>query len=231
MRLWRFSDPGDHSFARASLRGTWSKDGGACEDCGSSSQRRVQPLVIEWEADSDLVGDFVWPGFGADLAVTERVGAELSARFTGFDLGPVEMVQDPKLARSKSSKPRVWLPYVEPPLVDLWVTSWVPIDREQSTITFVKKCRACGAEQFSIDGFEKREVSWDKDLRKAVETHIPRSGNSGLFVQRERLSVDVFRALEAPGWILCTDTVKTFIEERKYTNSGFLEVGEVIEKS
>ncbi len=231
MTLWRFSDPRDFTFARASLRGSWSEAGTACEECGASSQRRVQPLVIEWEADSDTVGDFVWPGFGSDLAISDRVAVALEEKFTGFELGPVEMFQDPKLKRSKKSKPRVWLPYDGPELHDLWVTPSVAIDRERSTVMLASECATCGAQQYSVDGVEKVELGWDQELKQAMETHIPRSRNAGLFVRREDLRADIFRVIEFPAWILCTDEVKRVIEEQKYTNAGFLEVGEVFTDS
>ena len=73
LKLWRFSDPDDDRFARASRRGTW--------DHG----HRVSPLVIEWEPDSDVVGDFVWPGLDSDIVVTEKVYKALASRFSGFE--------------------------------------------------------------------------------------------------------------------------------------------------
>ena len=83
MKLWRFSDPRDYQYARASRRGTWE----------GRPPRRVKPLVIEWEPDSNVIGDFTWPGFDSDIVITDRVGAAMKeAGVTGLDLAPVENV-------------------------------------------------------------------------------------------------------------------------------------------
>lgn len=229
MRIWRLSDPRDYGFARASRRGTWTESKGTCNECGASTQRRVQPLVIEWEPDSDVVGDFVWPGFGGDIAITERVVGVLKGRFTAFEPGPVEMYQDPKLKRTKRGKPRVWLPYEGPPLYDLWVTCWVGIDHDRSTVSLVKKCSICGTAQYSLAGAEKWELGWDQERMESVQMHIPRGRGEGLFVRRAELGdADLFHVNEFPAAIFCSDRVKKAIEAESFTNVGFLEVGEIV---
>lgn len=45
--LW-FADPVDSRFARASRRGSWTPESlGACQQCGTSRQRRARPLILE----------------------------------------------------------------------------------------------------------------------------------------------------------------------------------------
>ena len=228
MKIWRFRDPHDARFARASLRGTWTQSTGTCPECGATSQRRVQPLVIEWEPDSDVVGDFVWPGFGSDIAVTDRVIEVLAARNSKFELGPVEMYQDPKLKRTKRSKPRVWLPYKGSPLYDLWVTYQVSVDHERSSISLQNRCSACGIDRYKVSGIERWESNWDQERMELIPTHIERSQDQGLYVRRSDLNgYQLFRVNEAPAWILCTDGVKEAIEAEDLTNVMFLEVGEI----
>ena len=65
MKLWRFADPFDYHFARAGrVGGTWQE--------GEYRFRR-KAIVIEWEPDSDVVGDFTWPGLDTDVVVTAQV--------------------------------------------------------------------------------------------------------------------------------------------------------------
>lgn len=106
MRVWCFTDPWDGSFAYASHVGTWS------EPEKGRARERTQPLVIEWEPGSDVIGDFTWLQFSPEIVVaTQRVGRALLQRFRGFELGPVEMIQNPKLRRpqriTRRTKPRV----------------------------------------------------------------------------------------------------------------------------
>jgi len=224
MRVWRLADPGDHRFARASRRGSWSPSSGVCSECGASSQERIQPLVLEWEPGSDRVGDFTWPGFGGDIAITEQVVKALKA-FGGFEPGSVEMVQDPN--GSCRGKPRVRLPYQGPPLYDLWVMQQVHLDLERSSVWLVKECGTCRRRQFTVDGIERWETGWDKERRESVKAHIPRSRGLGLYVAEDVLAgTAIFRTHEFPGWILCTDPVKELVEKEGFTNVSFLEVGE-----
>jgi len=71
----------------------------------------VKPLVIAWEPGSEVVGDFVWPGFGSGVVVTDKVLRVLQQRYQGFEPGPVEMVEDEDEPHADRGKPRIRLPY------------------------------------------------------------------------------------------------------------------------
>jgi hypothetical protein len=215
MRIWQFSDPHDHRFARATRRGTWE----------GKPSRRVQPLVVEWEPDSNLVGDFTWPGFGSDIMITDRVGeALLAAAVSGFELGPVVMQENSERAKRRSKKPRVQLPYRGSQLWDLWVTAWANIDLDRSTVRTVS--RADGSEYFEVSGVERLETTWDQQRMELVERRHSRVEGHGLFVASVR---GIVRVQEFPGCILCTDDVKRLIEEHGFTNVSFLEMGDVLD--
>lgn len=214
MKVWRFSDPSDFRYARASRRGTWE----------GAPARRVRPLVIEWEPDSDLVGDFAWPGFDTDIVVVDRVGRALEeAGVTGFELGPVEMVENSEAAKRASKKPRVKLPYVGPQVRDLWVTAWAELDRERSTVKLVGR-QPDGSDQYEVSGVERREAIWDQQRTELVKQRHPRISGQGLLV---RADTAIFRLAEFPGWIFCTDDVKRLVESHNFTNVSFLEMGDV----
>ncbi|MCH8806240.1 MAG: hypothetical protein IH986_09155 [Planctomycetes bacterium] len=157
----------------------------------------------------------------------------LRERFTGFELGPVQMIQNPKLKRSsrvtKRTKPRVWLPYEGPELHELWVTRDVPMDGERTTAHLVKRCASCGCERYELDGAENIEGHWDRERRTYLRMRKPREQGKGVFLRKRDLGdADIFYLREFCGWVFCTDRVKRFIEERGYTNIDFFEMGEVV---
>ncbi len=233
MRLFRLNDPEDSRFARAARHGTWcpSASPGVCSECGSSAQRRVPPLTIEWLPDSDVVGDFVWAA--GDVATTQRVRTVLQPRFQGFEFESVLMWQKPSLRppqyTSKRTKPRVWLPYHGPPLSELWVTAWLHADLGRSTIREVSTCSTCGHKEYRIEGVEVRKHRWVPDTKNLVLVHTPRQEGKGLYVAANGLEgADIFRVFELPAWIICTSEVRMAIEDRRFTNVSFLEVGDAV---
>lgn len=216
MKLWRFSDPKDFSYARASRRGTWQ----------GTPARRIRPLIVEWEPDSDVIGDFTWPGFDSDAIVTDDVGKTLQrAGVPGFELAPVQMVENSEQLKRHSKKPRVLLPYVGPQLWDLWVTAWTQIDRARST---VKEIQAeDGSESFQVSGVQRTDKIWDQVKGYLITREVPRTEGQGLFIPTTR---GIFRISEFPAWIFCTDDVKQVVEAHGFTNVSFLEMGDVLTK-
>lgn len=216
MKLWRFSDPSDYRYARAGrYGGTWQE---------GEPWRRAKPLSITWLPDSDLVGDFTWPGLDTDIVITNRVGKALQeAAVTGFELAPVEMVENSEVSKRMSKKPRVRLPYMGAQLWDLWVTAWAPLDRERSTLKVVGK-QPDGSERCEVSGVERCEALWDQQRMELVKVRHPLVKGQGLFVRPE---TGIFRIAEVPGWIFCTDEVKRLIENHDFTNVSFLEMGQV----
>jgi hypothetical protein len=144
------------------------------------------------------------------------------------------MVQDPKLKRptriTKRTKPRVWLPYEGPPLFDFWVTAWAHVDMGLSTVRLVKECTVCGRKVHEVSGIEGRRSTWDPELKALVETHYSRVPGQGVFVRRNELrGADIFHIYELPGFIMCTEPVKEFIQKEGFTNVRFDEMGDVVE--
>ena len=107
MIIWRLKDPFNFRYAQAGLRGTWhpsDKSDEVCPECTSSCQKRIRPLVIEWKPNSNIIGDFIWPGLDS-VAITENTLLGIQEHFRGFEPGPIEMVQDAKLKKpSKITK-------------------------------------------------------------------------------------------------------------------------------
>lgn len=229
MRIWRFSSPADDRFASAGRRGSWTspQDEGVCPECSASRQQRAKPLVIAWELGSDVVGDFVWPGFGGEVVVTDRVLGVLQERFSGFEPGRVEMVEDPNSPQARPRKPQVRLPYEGPSLHELWVTTWVHLDRDRSSVELERRCGTCGTEFWNIYGVERWDSHFDVGRRQLVRTKTERLPNAGAFVREADLGgADIFRVYEFPGWVFCTDLVREVIKKEEFSNVTFLEMGE-----
>jgi hypothetical protein len=219
MKIWEFHNPHDYDYAGAHrVGGSWQP--------GEPYERRG-PIVIEWEPDSDVVGDFTWPGLGSDLLIADRVARALANRgIGGFELREVEMFESAKVAqmsRRRSKRPRVRLPYTGPKLWDLWVTAWTHADMERTTVTTHQ--RADGTTDYELSGIPRRESTWDQENGVMHKWMIPRVEGQGLFVP----PIDgIFRVFEFPGCILCTDNVKCLIEEHRFTNVSFWEMGDVL---
>jgi len=198
-------------------------------DRGAIYEEFPKPLILSWEPGSDVIGDFSWPP--GRVAVKRSVFDALAAVFTGIAAEPLEMDQDPKLKRpkrpTKRTKPRVWLPYEGPPLVELWVERTVPY-LPSTTIVVPYHCDDCGRAMSRIGGTEQVDSHWIEEKAELIPYRIPRVPGQGVFVREADLGgVSIFR-LEQFAHVLCTDEVKAFIEERGFTNVEFLEYGNVV---
>lgn len=79
-----------------------------------------------------------------------------------------------------------------------------------------------------VEGVENVEMSWDEERFELVKARVPRLEEMGLFVPRKELhDADVFRVYEFPGWAICTDRLKGFIEAAGFANVDFFEIGEL----
>jgi hypothetical protein len=226
MRIWRLADPADDSYATAGRRGSWTEPTGVgpCPECSASRQQRAQPLVMVWEPGSDVIGDFVWPGFGSEVVVTDPVLVRLS-RFTGFEPGPLEFVDEPDLGSGPGR--RVGLPYAGPELHELWTTTWIDADLERSTMEQEGSCSACGFESWHVDGVEHWDTAWDTHEQELERTRVARAAGRGVYVRGADLGgADIFRVRQLPGWVLCTDMVRDLVRERRFSNVDFLEMGD-----
>lgn len=145
--------------------------------------------------------------------------------------GPIEMVQDPKLKRpqnTRRAKPRVWLPYEGPPLVELVVEHYVHV-RPETTTEVTSKCGVCGRESRDLVGLEVKQHLWSQKIMDLVPHHVPRVSGQGLFVARADVAkAGLFRTHQFSAAIFCTDEIKVMLEEAKFTNLDFLECGDII---
>ena len=178
---------------------------------------------MAWQPGSDEVGDFTWPGFDSEVVVTGKV-LEILNQFQGFEPGPVKIVED---ANAPKRTKRVRLPYTGPPLFELLVTARISMDWQRSSAELENECAECGAVRWELSGVERWESHFDQDLKRLVRVKMDRVPGAGICVNETDLGVvSIFRVVEFPGWVLCTDRVLEVVEEAGFSNVSFLEVGE-----
>lgn len=235
MRIWRLNDPEELAYARydgtARRRKTDSRSG-LCPVCTAPPRRERAPgIEVAWVPGSDKVGDFVWDISFCCPLVQQRVFDALREKFVGIEAWPIEMVQTKTKPKrmTKRTKPRVWLPYEGPPLVELRATTVVPVNWERSTIRIERACDHCGYVSYRVEGVERHRSRFDKSKMELISIHDRRRTGEGVFINSTDLgALDFFYIKEWTGEILCTDEAKAFMEERGYTNVRFLEAGDVI---
>lgn len=209
MKLYQLHSPTNSSYAQAIRLGTWYPLGTkVCPECGSSQQKRISPLIIEWEPGTDEIGDFTLTGFDSDMVVVDRVKKALEEQFSGIKYGPVEYHQNPRLTKPKNitrrTKPRVWLPYTGPELWDVNPTHYCKLNHSKSNIAIEKVCSTCGRIFYKTHSFQQKYLVLDITTWNSEQ---------------------IFRVEEYPGAIFCTEYAKEFIEKANYSNVRFLDVG------
>ena len=219
MKVWRLSDPLDERYASAGWRGTWSS-GRLCPGCTASSEQRVSPLLLVWQPGSRTVGDFVWPGRG--VVVTESV-AEVLSQFGGFDVGPVEIIDDHGPTRGP-----IRLPEVDASdLRELLARAVVGVDLDRSSVELARTCEVCGRDEWEFFGLSEWRVTWDQEARSGSRDCVPRFPGAGLFVpEAEAVEAGVFTISQAPAWVLCTDEFRHVVDDHGFSNIAFLDVGD-----
>jgi hypothetical protein len=159
MTLYHCGNPFDDIFARAWRRGTWSPAPklGVCPECTASRQKRVSPLVLEWQPELLPVGDFTWPGFD-EVVVTERVRNLILDR-----------------CRTVIFESVVQIPSARATLYDLQPQSWANLDMQRSGVSLLGTCGTCGRSSYNYPPFASRDLvidlsTWDhSDIFKIRE--------------------------------------------------------------
>lgn len=182
-------------------------------------------MILEWEPDSDRVGDFTWPGFGSDVVCTP-VAVDVLRSVAEFEVGAVEMIQDRKLRRTARSKVRVWLPYTGPVLQELW-PAYVHVDVARSTVERENLCGTCGEERWAVFGDETVEIDFDQETFESHRRRLSRLPGHGIVVTEEAQRLGLFRTYEFPAWICCTEAVRDAVVAADLTNVTFYEVGSI----
>ncbi|OQX04116.1 MAG: hypothetical protein BWK80_54255 [Desulfobacteraceae bacterium IS3] len=155
--IYLLEDPRKYEqYARFAHVGTWT-EGGICRSCGQGTSRLTEPLQIEWEPDSDLVGDFSWCGY--TVAVSDNVRKFFQTNGFECEFGKVEIMPP----TDKSKKKRVSHPYRGPELHWVIPSEHIAIDEEDSGVTLQTDCPICNQKRYSFrrEGLVIEKSAWN----------------------------------------------------------------------
>ena len=138
MKIYLLLNWDNYEFARFSHTGTWSKETEYCESCEYSDQKLIDPLQIEWDPDSDVIGDFSWCGYS--IIVLENVKNFLNSIGCECAFGKVEVQSPTEKLRGRK---RVAFPYIGPELFWLIPTKTISADVKESEIEIDTECSKC----------------------------------------------------------------------------------------
>lgn len=158
MRIFLFEGMKAYTrYARFSHLGTWTP-GILCKSCGQSTQKLTEPLLAEWEPDSDFIADFSWCSYVA--LITQEVAEKLLDAGFEIALGSVDFV---KPSQKRARKPRVAYPYSGPPLFWMMPTERVSVDEEGSNIRLDIDCKECGQKRYTFrrEGLAIDSKNWN----------------------------------------------------------------------
>lgn len=231
MTIWWIEAKSNSIFAQCGIRSPWETKDRPCRGCYVGSKTITPyPLILEWLPGSDIIGDFSWPGCGravVKVSVLEKIVRQFPMVYSHL----ITMIQDAKLKIPKNkgrARPRVWLPYEGPELMELVPIRCIP-EHPNTTRRITSQCEVCGQMNTELDGYELKESRWDQQKRDLVPYHRPRVRGKGLFISKANVDqCPIFRVEPFVSRVFCTDEFKFFIEEHRFTNIDFFDYGDVI---
>lgn len=231
-RIWLIDAIFDSSFAGCLHGSPPEIVNKPCSGCyEGATYTTPYPILMEWSPGSDRIGDFSWPGSGRCI-VKASVFDIIVKRFAVVRSGSVVMHQDPKLRlpkNKKRAKPRIWLPYEGPSLVEMIPEHRAPI-HSRTTWEPSTQCQVCGKWGKQLTGPEWKMHRWDQQKQDLVPNWKAREPGKGLFISRSAIAgYPILWAEEFSTPIFCTDEFKHFIEDQGFTNIDFLEWGEIVD--
>ncbi len=158
MKIFLLVNWDNNDYARFSHVGTWQEILTPCDECNINTEILVEPLQIEWEPDSDVIGDFSWCGY--TIVVLEKVKEFLSKNNFECDFGKIE-VKEP--TTPKKRKKMVSYPYNGPKLYWVMPNEKVNLDIEKSKLEIKKDCSKCKRKtyKFKMDGLVIPKSEWN----------------------------------------------------------------------
>ena len=175
MKIYLLECPRNYDqYARFSHVGTWTK-GGICKSCGQGRSRLTEPLAIEWEIDSDIIGDFSCCGYV--MAVVGKVKKYLLNKRFECQFGKVVVSPPTKNTRKK----RVPYPYVGPYLNWVIPTDYIELNEKESGVGLQIDCSDCDQKRYAFkregivierDVWEGRKIFRIKQFYKSSATFI-----------------------------------------------------------
>lgn len=189
-----------NKYADFSHVGTWSELTESCDECDYTNEKLIEPLLIEWETGSDIIGDFSY--CGATVLVTNQVMDTLID--LKFDLEFRQVIVQRNTDKIKKNEKIVRFPYAGPPLNWIVPKTLVPIDINSNGIV-VEKCTKCHREDFQFK-------------------------SSGLVIDKKKVNSAKIFGLELYGasLVYISENGLEDLLKHKYTNFIYEEVGRIL---
>lgn len=168
MKIYLLDDPRDYQFARFSHVGTWTK-GEICRTCGQGTSRLIEPLLIEWEPDSDVIGDFSWCGY--TMVISQKVKKYMTTKAWECDFGAVEVVSTGnKIPKNKKKVP---FPYTGDELSWVMPKEYIRLNEENSSVKLEIDCPACKQKKYTFRraGIQIDKENWDGSNMFRIEQY------------------------------------------------------------
>jgi hypothetical protein len=179
MKIFILDDPAEPAkYARFSHIGTWTP-GSVCKKCGLGSSVLIEPLQIEWDPGTEMIGDFSWCGY--TCIVTAAVRRFLEEAVFECRFGKVQVM--PPMEKTKM--PRVKYPYSGPPVSWLMPTTYVQLNESRSGIKLASDCPQCDQKDYTFkrEGLVIDNKNWSgerifriKQFGKSDATFITEAG-------------------------------------------------------
>lgn len=161
------------------------------------------------------LGDFM-ASIGPVLAKRE-VAEQLIARFGSLRLQPIKVVKPKAAARARA---------LEDAYVQLEPELEIDPNPELSTLEVKSSCDLCGRRSYDLVGMEEEADTSPYDSSIVLEPAKIRQAGQGIILRRETLDGKSF--FKFLGFTICTEEVRTWVQERGFTNTVFLEYGELL---
>ncbi|MDW8801453.1 hypothetical protein P8V03_09830 [Clostridium sp. A1-XYC3] len=148
------------NFARFSHVGTWETFREPCVNCQRTTEKLSEPLLIEWEPGSDLIGDFSWCGYS--IVVLDNVKNFMIKKEFECEFGKVEVVKN---STTKRKTKMVQYPYEGPNLNWLLAKSKINLDVDKSKLELKNDCVVCNLREykFKMDNIVIPRVNWNNE--------------------------------------------------------------------
>jgi hypothetical protein len=169
----------------------------------------------DWGVTGNAVGDFVNCIYFT--VCKEHIAIELSSVFKGLTTRRLEWHKNPKESKAKDVSRLKWLPKENIILSCIYPVKEVEL-LPSSTVKYEIGKRTGKRFISEVNGISV--VRGDQI--------IPRTANMGFFISRKDAEdYDFFKPVGG-NYLLCTNKVKEYIDDKNYSNIVFLEVGDIV---
>jgi hypothetical protein len=182
---------------------------------GQDFSKEIKVMWDDCLAKGNIVPDFIYSAY---IICKKEIAKNLKDNFNGLSVTSLNWEKNPKELCAKNTNRLKWLPKCKTEMACIFTTVDVPI-LPQSTV------------KYGISGLTGKDCI--KEIIGSAKVHgdniIPREKGKGLFFNQKDIGDYAFFKPMSTFFLLCTEAVKEYVENKQYSNILFLEVGEIID--